>query len=92
MSTVRVKANHQVTLPPAIVEKVGLKEGDLLDAKIERGKITLTPKSRLDQRIVESMADYRAGRSYGPFDTAEDLIASLEKNVTKRATRKATRS
>jgi len=58
MSTVRVKANHQVTLPPAIIEKVGLKEGDLLDAKIERGKITLTPQSRLDQRIAESMADY----------------------------------
>ena len=92
MTTVRLKANHQVTLPPAIVEEVGLKEGDLLDAKIERGKITLTPKSRLDQRIAESMVDYEAGRSYGPFDTAEDLIASLERNVKKRATRKPTRS
>ena len=88
MSTVRVKANHQVTLPAAIIEKVGLKAGDLLDARIEKGKITLTPRSEIDQRIAESIADYEAGRSYGPFDTANELIASLENNLNKRVARK----
>ncbi len=83
MSTVRVKANHQVTLPAAIIEEVGLKSGDLLEARIEQGKITLTPKSIIDQRIAESFADFKAGRSYGPFDTADELIASLENNLKK---------
>ena len=92
MSTVRVKANHQVTLPAAIIERVGLKSGDLLDAKIEKGKITLTPKSVIDQRIAESVADYRAGRSYGPFETADELITSLKKNVKKRTAKKSKRS
>lgn len=91
MSTVRVKANHQVTLPAAIIEEVGLKSGDLLDAKIEKGRITLTPRSLIDQRIAESAADYKAGRTYGPFDTAEELIASLEKNLKRRAARKSNR-
>ncbi len=88
MSTVRVKANNQVTLPAAVVEKVGLAARDLLEARFEKGRITLTPKSMIDRRIEESETDYKAGRSYGPFDTADELIASLQKNLKKRAARK----
>jgi AbrB family looped-hinge helix DNA binding protein len=88
MSIVRVKANNQVTLPATIIEQVGLSAGDLLEARIERGKILLTPKSMIDQRIDDSLTDYKAGRSYGPFSTADDLAASLEKNIKKRAAKK----
>jgi hypothetical protein len=55
--------------------------GDLLEARLEKGgKITLTPQSLLDRDIAESLEDVRQGRVYGPFDTAEQMIASLRRN------------
>ena len=90
MHIVRVKTNGQVTLPAAITDQAGISVGDLLEAKIERGKITLTPKSLIDQRLAQSFNDYKEGRTYGPFETADDLVASLKNNLKKR-TRKPKR-
>jgi len=59
-----------------------------LEAKIERGKITLTPKTVIDRGIAESLEEFRKGRSYGPFDTSEQILASLHQNVKKQAGRK----
>ena len=61
--------------------RVGLHVGDLLEARVERGKITLTPKSILDQRIARSIEDIKEGRAYGPFDSAEEMIRSLRENI-----------
>lgn len=94
MSLVKVKTKGQVTIPTAIRERAGLNVGDLLEAKLEKGKITLTPKSLIDRHIDESMEQIRKGQFYGPFDTAEEMIESLHKNskrgkkTTKRAARK----
>jgi len=63
--------------------RVGLHVGDLLEARVERGKITLTPKSILDRRIARSIEDIKEGRAYGPFDSAEEMIRSLRENVRK---------
>jgi AbrB family looped-hinge helix DNA binding protein len=86
MAIVKVKTKGQVTLPTAIRERAGLSIGDLLEAKVEEGKITLTPKTLVDRHIAESLAGFKAGRSFGPFDTAEDLVASLKAN-SKRGTK-----
>ena len=91
MHIVRVKTNRQVTLPAAIADQAGINVGDMLEAKIERGKITLTPKSLVDQRLAESFDDYKEGRTYGPFETADDLVASLQNNLKKRAAKKPKR-
>jgi AbrB family looped-hinge helix DNA binding protein len=80
MSTVKVKAKRQMTLPAAIAERVGLSVGDLLEASIEGGNIVLKPKSPLDLHIGESIDQIRAGQFYGPFDTADDAIEALHKN------------
>jgi AbrB family looped-hinge helix DNA binding protein len=88
MSIVKVKTKGQVTLPTAIRERAGLNIGDLLEAKVEEGKITLTPKTLVDRHIAESIADFKDGRSYGPFDTVEELTTSLQAN-SKRGTKKA---
>ncbi len=37
--------------------------------------------TRLDVDLDEAIAEYKAGKSYGPFDNARDLIKSLK---TKR--------
>ena len=39
--TVHFKAKSQVTIPKAFVESLGLKQGDILEARLEDGKIVL---------------------------------------------------
>ncbi len=80
MTLLRVKSKYQVTLPKALRDRVRLHVGDLLEARVERGKITLTPKSAIDRRIARSMEDIKEGRAYGPFDSAEEMIRSLREN------------
>jgi hypothetical protein len=55
----------------------------LLEAKAEAGRITFTPKPAVDRGIAESMADFAAGRSHGPFKTHVDLIDSLHSESAK---------
>jgi len=72
MAIVRVKTKYQVTLPTAVRERAGVNVGDVLEATVEEGKITLTPKSTVDRGIAEGLEDIRAGRVYGPFNSADD--------------------
>jgi hypothetical protein len=66
-----------------IREAVGVGVGDLLEANAIMGKITFTPKSVVDSGIAESLADFAAGRSYGPFKTPKELIKSLHRKCAK---------
>jgi AbrB family looped-hinge helix DNA binding protein len=84
MSLVKLSTNGQVTIPSALRERAGLDPGDLLEAKLEKGKITLTPKSFIDQRIDEGFEDIRKGRTYGPFDSADEMIESLRRNLKRQ--------
>jgi AbrB family looped-hinge helix DNA binding protein len=88
---VKVKTKYQVTLPTDIRRKAGLAVGDLLEAKIEGKKITLTPKSIIDRGLAESLEDFKKGRYYGPFDSAEDMVRSLRQRP-KRKVQKSKRS
>jgi len=80
MSLVKVRANGQVTFPSTLRERARLNVGDLLEAKVEKGKITLTPASLIDRHIAESQEQIKKGQFYGPFDTAEEMIESLHRN------------
>jgi AbrB family looped-hinge helix DNA binding protein len=59
MSIVRVKNKYQVVIPESIRDQIGVEVGDMFEAKAERGKITLTPKSIVD-RIPQAIKDIRA--------------------------------
>ena len=59
MSIVRVKNKYQVVIPESVREEIGVEIGDVLEAKVERGKITFTPKSIVD-RIPPVVKDVRA--------------------------------
>lgn len=87
MTIVRIKDKFQVTLPAAIRAGAGLAVGDLLEARIEKGKITLKPKTVTDRRISESFEDFKKGRAYGPFDSADEMISSLRR--TRKKSRKS---
>jgi AbrB family looped-hinge helix DNA binding protein len=89
MSLVSVKNKFQVVIPQKVRERIGIQVGDLLEAKVERGKITFTPKSVMDRDIAASLEDFKAGRSFGPFDTAEEAVASMKDELRKRAKRRA---
>ncbi len=77
MALIKVKTKYQVTLPTVVREQAGVNVGDVLEAKVVKGKITLTPKSLVDRRLAESLEDFKTGRYHGPFDSAKDMIASL---------------
>jgi hypothetical protein len=44
---------------------------------------TLTPKTNVDRGIAESLADFAAGRSFGPFRKDRELIKSLHQEAAK---------
>ena len=91
MSLVRVSPNGQVTLPSTLRKRAGVNSGDLLEVKLgKEGEITLTRKSLLDEHIAEGLADITKGRTYGPFDSTEEMIESLQRNLKKRT--KSTKS
>jgi AbrB family looped-hinge helix DNA binding protein len=96
MALVSVKSKYQVFIPQNVREKIGLNVGDLLEAKAERGKITFTPKPMVDRGIRESLADFKEGRTYGPFETHEELVKSLHDRTaeppSKRTSREARRT
>ena len=59
MSIIRVKNKYQVVIPESVRDQIGVEIGDMLEAKVEDGKITFTPKSIVD-RIPQVVKDVRA--------------------------------
>ncbi len=91
MALVSVKNKYQVVIPRKVREKIRLHVGDLLEASVERGKITFTPKALVDRGIRESLADFKEGRAYGPFETHRKLVTSLHKETAKLRPKKRSR-
>jgi AbrB family looped-hinge helix DNA binding protein len=88
MPIVTVKNKYQVVIPQRVREQIGVSIGDILEAKVERGRITLTPKSVVDRAIAEGLEDVRKGRVRGPFKTVDQMLDSL-KGRQRRTSRKA---
>jgi len=72
----------------------------LLKASVQRGKIILTPaagrgvkddeytaaqRRLIDARLAKADEDLKKGRTFGPFDTADEMIASIKEQLKKRA-------
>src|SRR5580698_4391517 len=101
--TVAIKNNNKTPLvvPRAVRRRAGFKSGQELEIKASGGVITIlpklpatddeyTPQDRrvIDRGIAESQKDYKQGRSYGPFKTHGEFIASLHKEAGKPRGRK----
>lgn len=85
MELVTVKTKYQIVIPQSIRKKAGVDVGDLLEAKVENGKITFSPKSVVDRHLADGLEDLKHGRMHGPYRSAKDAIAALEARVSKRA-------
>ena len=59
MAIVTVKNKYQVVIPQSVRERAGVKVGDLLEAKAEKGKITFTPKAVVDRDLLSSTSKNR---------------------------------
>ena len=88
MQLVTVKTKYQIVIPRVIREKAGVGVGDLLEARVEKGKITFAPKSVLDRHLAEGLEDLKRGRTHGPYKSARDAIAALEVRARKRTKRR----
>ena len=91
MAIVTVKNKYQVVIPKSLRDNIGIHVGDLLEARVERGKVTFSPKSVVDRAIAEGLEDIRKGRVRGPFDTVDEMLASLKGKRSKSAARKTSR-
>ena len=83
MELVTVKTKFQIVIPRSIREAAGVDIGDLLEAKVEHGKITFSPKSVVDRHLAEGLTDLKMGRSHGPYASAKEAIAALESRAVK---------
>lgn len=81
---ITIKTKYQLTLPTIVRKAVGVGVGDLLEARVEGKKITLTPKGAIDRELALALEDVRKGRTYGPFNTVAELMRSLKQGVKKR--------
>ena len=101
--TVAFKNNNKTPLvvPPAVRRKAGFKSGQELEIKASGGVITILPKlpsaegdhtpaqrRAIDRGIAASEKDYKEGRSYGPFESHAEFVASLHGEAAKLRGRK----
>jgi bifunctional DNA-binding transcriptional regulator/antitoxin component of YhaV-PrlF toxin-antitoxin module len=70
MAVTTVKDMKAVLIPASVIRKARTKVGDRLDASVERGKITPTPKSAVERGIAQGLDDLKRGRLYGPYVSA----------------------
>lgn len=85
MDIVAVKNKFQIVIPQHIREQVRVEIGDLLEARVEDGKITFTPKSLIDRHLAEGLEDAKHGRTHGPYASAKDAIKALESRAKRHA-------
>ena len=90
MDIVAVKTKFQIVIPQRIREQVHVEIGDLLEASVDGGKITFTPKSLIDRHLAEGIEDAKHGRTHGPYANARDAIRALETR-SKRYAKKRSR-
>ena len=103
-TTAKIQHKGQVTIPTSVRRQAGLSKGDLVNFAFQRGKIVITPRLVIDRsqfpnaddeytpaqrRIIDARLDKaEKGPSYGPFNTAAEMIAHMKGELKKRAAAK----
>lgn len=87
MSIVTVKNKYQIVIPQNIREQVSVVVGDFLEASVNKGTIVFKPKTLIDRGIEKGREEFKKGRSFGPFATHTEFLASLRKH-SKRIVKK----
>lgn len=86
----RVGPRYQLTIPKEARKAIGLKVGDLVEARVERaGTITLYPKvvfgkGNINKRLEAAEAAYKQGRYLGPFTKASAAMSAIKRYAHAR--------
>ena len=95
------KNKTPLVVPVAIQRKAGLVAGQNVEFRASGGVITITPKppsaddeySPEQRRLIDArLAAARKGPYSGPFDSADDAIKFLRKEIRSRKTGKSKRA
>jgi hypothetical protein len=104
--TVAIKNDNKTPLvvSPAARRKAGFKSGQELEIKASNGVITIVPKlpnaddactleqrRLIDARLKAALGEVQQGRTAGPFNTAEEMVASLKRELRLSGKKKSTR-
>jgi bifunctional DNA-binding transcriptional regulator/antitoxin component of YhaV-PrlF toxin-antitoxin module len=97
--TVKNRTKNPLVVPPSVRRQAGHKNGQDLEFRVSGGVITIlpklpaaegeyTPEQRriIDARLAEGLADIKAGRTFGPFDSADEMIAHMKAQLRKKTT------
>jgi AbrB family looped-hinge helix DNA binding protein len=93
MTTI-VKKKSPIVIPESLRRRAGIKPGDRLEFKLSGGIINIIPKlpsaddeyTPAQRRIIDAqLAEARKGPYYGPFNTADEMIAHMKGELKKRA-------
>jgi AbrB family looped-hinge helix DNA binding protein len=85
MDIVTVKNKFQIVIPQHVRKQMQVEIGDILEAAVENGQITFTPKSLVDRHLAEGLEDLREGRTHGPYESAREAIEALETRAQRHA-------
>ncbi len=75
-----LKNGKTVITPKVVIDRAGFPNAD--------DEYTPAQRRIIDAQLGESEEDLRKGRGYGPFNTAEAMIADMKARLPKRATAK----
>jgi bifunctional DNA-binding transcriptional regulator/antitoxin component of YhaV-PrlF toxin-antitoxin module len=91
--TVAVKNNPPVVVPKEALRRAGFKSGQELEVKASRGVISIVPKlpsaddeyTPAQRRLIDArLSAARKGPYHGPFETADEAIKFLRKEIRSR--------
>ena len=99
--TVNLKKKPPVVVPPAALRRAGFKRGQDLHFKASGGLISILPKApfadgeytpaqrrMIDARLKKAIEEVKHGQTAGPFDSVDEMIASLKRELRKSGTKK----
>jgi antitoxin component of MazEF toxin-antitoxin module len=93
--TVIAKNKTPLVVPPAVRRQAGFKSGQEIEFKVSGGMISIRPKlptaddeyTPEQRRLIDAqLADIKAGRTFGPFESADQMITHMKAQVKKKAT------
>ena len=68
---------HIVLIPKVVIDRAAFPNAD--------GEYTPAQRRLISARLGKADKEIKSGRTFGPFDNADDMIASIERELKKRA-------
>lgn len=91
--TIVVKSKDELIVPRSVRRKAGIKTGDRVEFKVSGGVINIIPElptaddeyTPAERQAVDArLAEARKGPHYGPFETTDDAVRFLRREIKSR--------